>query len=67
MTKISYHFATTGWYEFMVFVWIQGLFDWVARTLAARELEERQNFEELLTESVGRVNFPRLIMFVLEY
>jgi hypothetical protein len=26
-------------------------------TLAARGLEERRNFEELLTESVGRVHF----------
>jgi hypothetical protein len=35
-------------------------------TLAARGLEERRNFEELLTESVGRVHFSWLIMFVLE-
>jgi hypothetical protein len=27
-------------------------------TLAALGLEERRNFEELLTESVGRVHFP---------
>jgi hypothetical protein len=27
------------------------------KTLAARGLEERQNFEELLTESVRRVHF----------
>ncbi len=27
------------------------------KTLAARGLEERRNFEELLTESVGRVHF----------
>ena len=26
-------------------------------TLAARGLEERRNFKELLTESVGRVHF----------
>jgi hypothetical protein len=26
-------------------------------TLAARGLEERRNFEELLTESVGRVHY----------
>jgi hypothetical protein len=38
-----------------------------AETLAARGLEERQNFEELLTESVGHVHFSWLIMFVLEY
>jgi hypothetical protein len=38
-----------------------------ADTLAARGLEERWNFEELLTESVGRAHFSWLIMFVLEY
>jgi hypothetical protein len=27
------------------------------KTLAARGLEEQRNFEELLTESVGRVHF----------
>jgi hypothetical protein len=30
--------------------------DW-SNTLASRGLEERQNFEELLTKSVGRVHF----------
>jgi hypothetical protein len=29
-----------------------------AKTLAAHGLEERRNFEELLTESVGCVHFP---------
>jgi hypothetical protein len=30
---------------------------WLLKTLAVRGLEERQNFEELLTKSVGRVHF----------
>jgi hypothetical protein len=41
---------------------------YATQTLAAHGLEEQQrNFEELLTESVGRVHFSLLIMFVLEY
>ena len=32
-------------------------FGFSIKTLAARGLEERRNFKELLTESVGRVHF----------
>ena len=37
------------------------------KTLAALGLEEPQNFQELLTESVGHVHFSGLIMFASEF
>ena len=36
----------------------EGMKEVLVYTLAARGLEERRIFKELLTESVGRVHFP---------